>query len=292
MVLFHYTPPSTTSPGGYAELQHILAILDDAALLERLQGYRPTGRPGWSLASLWAAYVASYYLDLPHTNALIRRLEDDPGLRAVCGFDGDLPHRTTFNRFIQRLGDHPELTAPILHSLTNQLRELLPSFGDVVAIDATDVHSHANPHKKSKVTGLPTDPEARWGVAHSVRSKDKESKEFFFGYKVHMVADATHDLPLTFKVTAGNRNDSPELPAVMDQAFAAYDWFAPRVTLADRGYDALKNFEYLYLRRGIDPIIRIRRPGYRDGLYDELYNEDILPLCLEQRAHGVRRAGR
>ena len=48
------------------------------------------------------------------------------------------------------------------------------------------------PSKKNKVTGLPSDPEARWGVAHSVRSKDKDGKVFYFGYKVHMVADSTH----------------------------------------------------------------------------------------------------
>ena len=280
MVLFNYTPPSTGSPGAYAELQHILATLDDAALVERLQEYRHTGRPGWSQRALWSAYLASYYLDLPHTNALIRRLQDDPALRAVCGFDDDLPHRTTFNRYIQRLGDHQDLVTPILHALTNQLRELLPGFGEVVAIDSTDVHSHANPDKKSKVTGLPTDPEARWGVAHSVRSKNSESTEYFFGYKVHMVADATHDLPISFKVTAGNRNDSPELPALMDQTFTTYDWFAPKATLADRGYDALKNFEYLYLEHGIDPIIHIRKPTAQDGLYEGVFNANYLPVCL------------
>ena len=221
-------------------------------------------------------------MDLPHTNALIRRLEDDPALRAVCGFgepDG-LPCRRTFNRFVRRLADHNDLLAHCFHSLTDQLRELLPGFGDEIAIDATAVRSHSNPHKKNKVTGLPSDPEARWGVKHSVRSKNSESTEFFFGYKVHMVANATHDLPITFKVTAGNRNDSPELPAVMDQAFATYDWFAPQVALADRGYDAKTNFEYLYLGHGIDPILHIKRPGRTDNLYDELFNEDILPLCL------------
>ncbi len=280
MVLFHYTPPSTGSPGAYAELQQILATLDDSALLERLQDYRHTGRPGWSQRALWYAYAVSFLLDLPSTNALIRRLEDDASLRAVCGFGNELPGRRTFNRYVQRLAEHNDLVMAVFHSLTNQLRELLPGFGDEVAIDATAVRSHSNPNKKSKVTGEATDPEAAWGVKHSVRSKEKDSTEWFYGYKVHMVADATHDLPIAFKVTAGNRNDSPELPLVMNQAFATYDWFAPRVTLADRGYDAHKNFQYLYLQHGIDPIIHIKKPGRKDELYDELFNTDILPLCV------------
>ena len=150
MVLFHYTPPSTGCPGAYAELQKLLTILDDAPLLERLRAYRPTGRPGWPLESLWAAYIASFYLDLPHTNALIRRLQDDPGLRAVCGFGDQLPHRTTFNRFIGRLTDHNDLVAAIFHQLTSRLQELLPGFGDQVAVDSTDVATYGNPHRKSQ----------------------------------------------------------------------------------------------------------------------------------------------
>ena len=259
-----------------------MAILDDSALIERLQEYRHTGRPGWSLRPLWSAYLASFYLDLPHTNALIRRLEDDSALREVCDFDEPygLPCRRTFNRFIRRLADHNDLVADCFHSLTDQLRELLPGFGEEVAIDGTAVRSHSNPDKTSKVTGLPN-PDAAWGVKHSVRSKERDSTEFFFGYKVHMVADATYDLPIGFKVTAGNRNDSPELPAVIETAMTTYDWFDPYAVIADRGYDAATNFEGLYLLHGIDPIIHIRKPGRTDNLYDELFNEDILPLCLE-----------
>ena len=282
MVLYHYTPPSTGSPGACAEFAALLALLDDTALIERLQEYRQIGRPGWPLRALWYAYLASFYLDLPHTNALIRRLEDDPALRAVCGFDEPygLPCRRTFNRFVRRLADHNDLVAGCFHSLTDQLRELLPGFGDEVAIDSTAVRTHSNPDKKSRVTGEATDPEATWGVKHSVRSKNTEGTEYFYGYKVHMVADARYDLPISFKVTAGNRSDSPELPVLMDQTFATYNWFAPQVALADRGYDAKSNFEYLYLRHSIDPIIHIRQPGRTDGLYDELFNKDLLPLCL------------
>ena len=43
----------------------------------RLQEYRPTGRQGYPLKALWRAYVGSFVLNLAHTNALIRRLEDD-----------------------------------------------------------------------------------------------------------------------------------------------------------------------------------------------------------------------
>ncbi len=94
MAYSNYNP---SGQGIYAEFRHLLDTLEDSALIARLQDYRPTGRPGWHLRTLWNTYLASFFLDLPHINALIRRLHDDPTLREVCGFeeDGQLPHTET-----------------------------------------------------------------------------------------------------------------------------------------------------------------------------------------------------
>ena len=89
-------------PHCYPDRQAVCAIIEDAdaELLERLQDYRRyPGRPGYPLRSFRRAYIARRVLNLRDTNDLIRRLQDDPGLRAVCGFGDLLPHRTTFNRF-------------------------------------------------------------------------------------------------------------------------------------------------------------------------------------------------
>ena len=278
MAYANYTLQNQVDNGIYAELQSILASLDDDAIIDRLQEYRPTGRPGYPLRALWNTYVATFYLNLPHTNSLIRRLTDDPTLQNVCGFEeGDqLPGRRTFNRFNRRLADHSDLVEALFASLTSKLRALIPDLGEEVAIDATAVRTHSNPRRKPVVS----DPDADWGVKHTTQSKNVDSTEYFFGYKVHMVADANHNLPLSFKVTSGKRSDSPELPAVMDKAQETYDWFKPTVAIADRGYDAKSNFEYLYLEHGIDPLIHIRKPTAKDGLYDGIYNADILPTCL------------
>ncbi|MYC29196.1 MAG: transposase [Chloroflexi bacterium] len=279
MAYLHYNP---AVQGVLAEFRQILACLDDSAIIDRLQAYRPTGRPGWPLRTMWNAYLASFFLDLPHTNALIRRLKDDPALRGVCGFrEGDpLPHRTTYNRFISRLANHSDLVEACLNQLTSELKDLLPGFGDEVAIDSTSVRTHSNPNKKSKLSGEVTDPEAAWGYKTDARSRKKDGKELAFGYKVHMIADATHDLPITMKVMAANHNDSPQLPSLMDKAYDNFSWFSPSVATADRGYDAKSNFEYLYLKRGIDPVIHIRKTNSHDGLYDGIYTMDAAPTCM------------
>ena len=271
MALSHYSTPAQDHLG---ELAAVFSSLDDAALLARLQEYRPTGRPGYPLKALWRAYVASFILNLPHTNALIRRLEDEPGFRYLCGFFGSLPHRTTFNRFIQRLSHHVDLVEACFADLTHQLKTLIPDLGAEVAIDSTTVRSHCNPNRKRI-----SDPQASWTAKNSARAK-VGGKEWHHGYKVHMVADANYGVPLAHIVTTAKRNDSPELPAVIARAEALYPWFSPSAVVADRGYDSMANHEWLY-GKGILPIIHIRRKA-NAALYDGIYTEQGVPTCLGQ----------
>ena len=256
------------------ELAGVFSSLDDAALLARLQEYRPTGRQGYPIKALWRAYVGSFVLNLPHTNALIRRLEDEPRFRTLCGF-GDLPHRRTFNRFIRRLSHHADLVEATFVDLTHQLKALIPGLGNEVAVDSTTVRSHCNPNRKRI-----SDPEASWTAKNSPRAKEG-GKEWHHGYKVHMVADANYGVPLAHLVTTAKRGDSPELPAVIAWAEALYPWFKPSAVIADRGYDSTSNHEHLH-GKGIVPVIHIRRSKAHDGLHEGIYTKDGVPTCLGQ----------
>ena len=142
---------------GFDDLQRVLDLITYEVhwLLETLRERRWTGRPGYPVKALWRAYTASFLLNLPHTNALIRRLQDDAGLRNLCGFGAVLPHRTTFNRFIGRLSCYAELVEDALARVTDELKTLLPELGDEVAIDSTAVRTHSNPNRKNV-----SDPEA------------------------------------------------------------------------------------------------------------------------------------
>lgn len=269
--------PFPQIPNCYPTLQAVCAVIEyaDAELIERLQDYRRyTGRPGYPLRSFWRAYIARCVLNLRDTNDLIRRLQDDPGLRAVCGFGDQLPHRTTFNRFIRRLADHNDLIVACLTRVSDWVKEWLPDFGREVAVDATAVPAYSNPRH-------PSDPDAAWGVAHSAQSTNKDGKERFVGYKVHMVADANYALPLSLKVTAGNRNDSPELRPLIQQAKSQHHWLQPFAAIADRGYDSKENHHFLHDRHGIIPVIHIRKPANAE-FYNDIYTPAGTPTCLGQ----------
>ncbi len=204
---------------------------------------------------------------------MIRRLEDDPLLRAICGFGSELPHRTTFNRFIQKLGHFPILFEDALSDLTEELKEMLPDLGQVVAIDSTTVRTHGNPNRK-----VLSDPQASWTAKNSPRAKEKDGKEWHYGYKLHSLADAKYGLPLGHIVTTAKRNDSPFLPKVIEHTQQVHPWFQPNAMIADRGYDGKPNHLYL-MGRGVVPIISIKRAPGKDS-FDDDHTLDGRPLCM------------
>ena len=274
MVCKNTTARSTMpSSGGGAGLPEFLDAVDAQPLLYRLQAYRHTGRPGYPLKALWRGYLASFFLNLPSTNALYRTLKDDAGFRVLCGFGDTWPSRDTLNRFIRRLAHHADLVEAAWARVTDALKEHLPGLGEQVAVDSTAVRTHANPNRT-----VPRDPEAAWGVKTSARAK-VGGTEYFYGYKAHAVADAVYGVPLALVVTPGNKNDSPLLPAVMERAAAQYSWWAPAVAIGDRGYDSAANHEWLDAR-GVLPIIHIRKTTEKGGLRGGIYAKDGTPTCM------------
>ena len=253
-----------------AEVKAILDRVDHSTLIEKLWAYRWNGRPGYSLNALWLAHLLRYLLNLPSINALIRRLQDDPRLRRLCGFS-QLPHRSTFNRFFTRLSHHQDLVEQVLASMTNQLAGLLPGFGEKVAVDSTNIRTHSNPARPNI-----SDSEASWTAKTRPGSRDK--REWHFGYKYHSIVDAQYGLPITGFTTTASRPDTLELPSLVEKSKGMHEWFAPQYLMADKGYDSQKNHRAL-LDRGIIPIIPVRNlPA--GATYEGILDSDGVPVCV------------
>ena len=279
--------PNQPPKSGYGFLAQILDNLDDAPLLETLKSYHKTGRPGYNPRAMYRAYCAKFILKIRYNNQLVERLRGSRKLREVCGFDGDVPSESALSRFVSRLANHQDLIEQSLVKVTNELRDLaptvkrrknrqdqpLPPLGAVLAIDSTLFLTYSNPNRP-----VVSDLDARWGVKHSSRAKEGDT-EWGFGYKMHLVSDATHGVPLAFTITPANANDSTELPTVVSKLLKVYPWMEPACLLADRGYDSQPNHRYL-LKLEIIPVIHIRKPTAEDGLYDGIYNDKGKPVCL------------
>jgi hypothetical protein len=111
----------------------------------------------------------------------------------LVGLDAErLPSRSTFNRFVTRLSKHQDLVEECLSQVTTRLQELLPDFGENMAVDSTIVRSHSNLNKK-----VVSDPEASW----TAKTGSNGKKQWFWGYKLHLAVDADYELPLAMTVT-------------------------------------------------------------------------------------------
>lgn len=285
--------PGTAQPpkSGYGFLSAILDGLDDQPIIDALQQYRRTGRKGHPLRAMWRAYIAKFLLKIRFNNQLLERLRGSRRLRDVCGFGEDVPSESAMSRFASRLAGHADLVEQCLVNTTGELRGLvpavkrregrqdhpLPPLGAVLAVDSTLFETYSNPNRK-----VVSDPDARWGLKHSAKTKEGK-QEWGFGYKMHLISDATHGVPLAFTITPANENDSTELPAALRKTLAAYPWMEPGCLLADRGYDSLANHQFL-TGLGIIPVIHIRKPTAADGLYDGIYTAGGKPACMGGQA--------
>ena len=288
---------SVTQPpkSGYGFLTQVLDNLDDAPLLEILKSYHRTGRPGHNPRAMWRAYLAKFILKIRFNNHLLERMRGSRKLREVCGFGEEVPSESTLSRFVSRLANHQDLIEQCLVNVTEELRGLvpavkqregwqdqpLPPLGAVVAIDSTLFESYSNPNRRT-INRTVSDPDARWGLKNSAKAKDGK-KEWAFGYKMHLVSDATHGVPLSFTITPANENDSTQLPGLVNKALGNYPWIEPGAFLADRGYDSLANHKFLF-DLGIIPVIHIRKPTADDGLYDGIYSKEGKPVCIGQES--------
>ena len=199
-----------------------------------------------------------------------------------------------------------------------------PQLGEYLAVDATDIEAYARPRgehcdpqkegcgKKHKHCNAPVpgdctrrshqpcaDPGARWGYrtrkGKSPKSgngrkaggeKEDGKKEFYFGYGADVIADAHYGLPLYANTRPANLNEGPRLRADVDAALKLHPWLKDRLRylIADAGYAAKYNFEYLANDLKVTPVIAVPRPpkdkqtGKR--LYDGTYDKKGRPVCV------------
>lgn len=265
-------------PSVYAELERLIENVPADGILERMGHYRKRGRRGYSHQALWRAHLLGFLLNVNHTNDMIRRLDADPALRALCGFGDDLPHRTTFNRFNARLAAScRDIVESEITQLAIAISEKLPGFGQNLAIDSTTVYTHArsttNPARSS-------DPEAHWSaksVANPRPYAIGKEKDWHFGYTYHSVVDAASGIPIFGFTTPANHADTVTLPRLVADAVKIFG--RPVAVMADKGYDSQANHDLITLY-GAHPIIPMRKMRSRANVDSDLHTPDGILKCI------------
>lgn len=198
-------------------LDAILAVLPDD-LLSTLKA--PTGRPGYGPKTLLRAYVATFVLNSSSIAAALRAIADNPQFTNAVG---GAPTKFALCRFIAKIKD-TDILQRVMSLVGTSLKELLPDLGHTVALDSSDVDAWSSYRR--------TDPDAT-----SSRKKGTDGRmKWWYGYKLHMVSDAEHEIPLGAYVTPANESDMHQVGPSLSLLPAP-----PRFVLADTGYSSAAN---------------------------------------------------
>ena len=197
-------------------------------------------------------------------------------LRQLCGFDllkgiKAVPSSNAYTNFLKLLFKQSDLVDAIFYDLVEKLRELLPGFGETLAIDSKAISSRARRENKNKNVDGRGEADADKGVkTYKGKRKDGsiwESVKSWFGFKLHLIVDADYDLPIAYKVTKASASDIP----IGRDMIADLDLNRPQVLenarffLGDKGYDDTKILTTLWDQHQIKSVIDIRDTWKIDG---------------------------
>lgn len=158
----------------------------------------------------------------------------------------------------------------MFETLVEQIRKVLPDFSRHLAMDSKAIESFATATNTNEKLDGRRDTDADYGKKkYSDVHKDGKPWEKiikWFGYKLHLVVDATYELPVTFKVTKASASDITEGHALLAQMKKKQPELlkAAETLAADRGYDDSKLVVKLWDEEKIKPVIDIRNM-WRDG---------------------------
>lgn len=159
------------------------------------------------------------------------------------------PHISTFSKVRERSDPRIliELNNWIIHNRVKgkQLR--------LIGQDGTDVPAYSKKDRNA-TKGVRTIPKKR--------QYDEEKVEFFFGYKVHMIAELEHEIPLGITIEPANKHEKTMFRKLFQFVNNSFRFGIDPKFLADSALDATDVREELR-RNNITPAIAINGRKWR-----------------------------
>ena len=156
--------------GDLKRLVLVLKYLPDKKLIELLTKIRDKGRDDYPVEPTWNSVIAGVVFQHISVESLRRELQRNGELRQLCGFNvlrglGAVPTSESYSRFLAKLIQHEEEVNNMFDELVQKLIDLLPDFGEILAIDGKAIQSHANGKNdvKNKNRDGRRDMDADWG---------------------------------------------------------------------------------------------------------------------------------
>jgi len=255
--------------GDLKRLQLVIETMPDESLMQKLEKRRKNGRDDYPIRGMWNSLLAGIVFQHPSIESLRRELSRNAQLRMVCGLT-KVPTSSAYSRFMVLLLKEEKAIHEMFVRLVEEISEELPEFGKHLAMDSKAIASFATRKNRRQKRDGRRDVDADYGKK-VYRGKKEDGTPWekivrWFGYKLHLIVDAIHELPVFYSVTKASTPDVVEgrrmwkdmketMPKRIEEA---------ETCLADKGYDDTKLIEELWEEYGVKPVIDIRNM-WKDG---------------------------
>ena len=276
-------------------LRDLLAAIPDGKLLESLRASRGKGRNDYPVSVLWGVVLLTIALRHPHTEACLAELKRNSDLRRLIGIESEdkVPAKWNMSRFEETLGEesHRLLLPEIFNAMVQKLGAAVPSLGKESAGDATGLSARRGRSKKAEQEIAEGLPQASGGRKEYKNDDGTVTKVVeWFGFKLHLVVDAKHEVVLSYQITDTKAGDGETLPEVLRQAMANLPEGRIQTLAYDKAADTNEVHRVLD-EAGIKPLIENRSlwdseherklPGH-DGNSNIVYDEAGTLYCYDQ----------
>jgi len=301
-----------------ATIKQLLETIPDGKLIEGLEAARGRGRNDYPVRALWGVVLLTIALRHTGFEACLGELRRNPTLAKLIGLDSadEIPKGWNLSRFLDVLGQEPhrvELEA-MFNQMIQRLGEVIPDLGRDTAGDSTALKARllrcdrpptAEDKKEGEAAPLSPDrgkaekieldrhglPQPSGGRKEYKDEKGNISKVVeWFGYKLHLLVDAKHEVALVWRVSSTKAGDNELLPALVEQARANLPKGRMRTLAYDKAADTVDAHEKLHAC-GIKAVIQNRAlwkeeqekllPGH-DGNSNIVYDEAGTLYCYDR----------
>lgn len=272
-------------------IREFLRAVPDEELLASLRASRGRGRDDYPVEVEWGVVLLTVVLRHTSIEACLGELRRNAPLRRLIGIESeqDVPRKWNMSRFLAVLGTEPHLTRlrEVFAKMVKRLGEVVADLGQHTAGDATGLSARRDKDGHND-DGLPQASGGRKEYTDEAGHVTKVVE--WFGYKLHLLIDARHEVALAYQVSSANAGDSEVLPDLVEQATANL----PKGRIQTLAYDKAADDENVHAMlhdKQIKPVIEIRAmwkgeaermlPGH-DGTSNVVYEECGAVYCYDK----------
>jgi hypothetical protein len=251
-------------------IRQTLEAIPDAPLLHALQQRRHNGCDTYPVSALWGVLLLSIILRHATMTDCLEELRRNAALRLLIGIEseGHVPKGWNLTRFLAVLGEAPylKLLCEVFDQMVHRLGLAVPDLGKHTAGDSTGLSGRRDPSPERAqaeiAAGLPQASGGRKEYKDDAGTVTRVVE--WFGYKLHLLVDVTHEVVLSYRITDTKAGDNELIESLVEQAEGNLPEERIETLAYDKAADDGKVHDMLH-ERDIKPLIENRSCWPKDG---------------------------